>query len=130
MKKIIACYFIILGLSGCGGGGGSDAKPVPDTVGAVAPPSTTLLKDNPAAANAQFSQFKNHELTLSVQEYGFSANEVFVKVYTSSEQVLFLGKISGDNNLSVYVPKTTSVVWVDLFSTVSGDPQITKEFSL
>ena len=134
MKKLSICLFTLV-LTGCGGGGG-DTQPATAIVkseSSAAPSS--LLADNPANANANFNQFSDYTLNITPSEFGFSAQTVFLKVYTRSqssddEQVLFLGKVSGQQAFNIHVPKSVSYVYLDMFSGVSGDPQITEEVKL
>ena len=134
MKKLSLCLFTLV-LMGCGGGG-EDKKPT--TAAVTSAPSaapSSLLADNPANANANFNQFSDYALNVTPSEYGFSAESVFLKVYTRSsssigEQVLFLGKVAGQQAFNIHIPKSVTHVYLDMFSGVSGDPQITQEVKL
>jgi hypothetical protein len=140
MKQLLISATIFI-LCGCGGGGSEQSNTPQSTAQSNEPtpqveqqlPATNesnLLADNPANEQFTFSQFSDHTLIIEPTSYGFSADQVYVKVYTAEGNILFLGKVTGVLNLSLYVENVTKKVFVDMFSTVSGDPQITREFSL
>ncbi|BBN81673.1 hypothetical protein PA25_16580 [Pseudoalteromonas sp. A25] len=91
---------------------------------------STLLSDTPAGEEFVFSQFREHNIVIEPESYDFSANTVFIKVYTEQGKLLFLGGVKGELNLSLYIENVVSNVFVDMFSTVAGDPQITMEINL
>ncbi|MBD1582139.1 hypothetical protein [Pseudoalteromonas sp. S16_S37] len=135
---VISCCFIVVG---CGGSSQeqtnqvntqpqNSVQQITQQTAQPTTPTSTLLIDNLADDKFQFSQFSDHTLVIDPQSYGFSADTVFVKVYTEDGNTLFLGKISGVLNLNLYLENIKSKVIIDMFSIVSGDPQITQEINL
>lgn len=139
-------------LCACGGGGESSSSQ-PSSTNNQAPQATTSSTTNDTAStdesgasstqssssalsqhsaqdNAQFAQFRSHNLNIDITGLGFTAPEVFVKVYTLENQTLFLGKVANTSNFEFYLPNDVTRIKYDVFSVLKADPQITKEVEL
>ncbi|MBC7005539.1 hypothetical protein BIZ37_23560 [Photobacterium sp. BZF1] len=120
-------FLALLFLAGCGGGGGDSASgSQPEQ------PTTTLLGDNTVPADARFQQFENYLFEINPSDYNFAGNRLYLKVYLSSGNVLFLGEIDKQSFFAfpISVPLKDKVVKFDLFSDFSGDQAITGEVLL
>ncbi|SFD69606.1 hypothetical protein [Pseudoalteromonas denitrificans] len=128
LNKLYLIFVFIL----CGCGGSSEGDKAQETVptSITEPPNSTLLSENIASDNAQFSQFLDHKISINPQEYGFSSGSVYLKVYTQSQQVLFLGKVSSINSFQINLPNSIGKIYFDLFSPISTQSQFTGEIIL
>ncbi|ELR66855.1 hypothetical protein C942_04554 [Photobacterium marinum] len=118
---------MLLGVVSCGGGGGGE-----DGTTVTGNPSSSLLNDNPAPANARFQQYQNHLFELQPDELNMAGNTLFLKVYLDSGSVLFLGQIDKNSTFSlpVSVPTREKVLKYDLFSDFAGEERVSGEVAL
>jgi hypothetical protein len=134
MKSKFVFLLLISGLGGCGGGGSSESGGTGVTVQipqAVTPIETSPeLKDNPATEQAQFSQYRNYDLSIDLSQYPMNGNLVFIKLYQSPDKTLYLGKVRDNQIFSVNLPATSTVIYFDLFSESPDDQQISGEIAL
>ena len=120
-------FLALLFLAGCGGGGGDSASEPQSEK-----PTTTLLGENTVSADARFQQFENYLFEINPSDFNFTGNRLYLKVYLSSGNVLFLGKIDKQTIFAfpISVPLKDKVVRFDLFSDFSGDEAVTGEVAL
>ncbi|MBU2967940.1 hypothetical protein KO527_00995 [Pseudoalteromonas sp. C2R02] len=131
MRENIWNIILINTLIGCGGGGdGAESKTPPPV--SITPPAETsyLLTDNPVSESAQFSQYISHSIAILPEDYGFSSSEVYLKIYTLDQKVLFLGKVASMKAFSLHLPSSVDRVYFDLFSPVTTEEQFTGEIIL
>lgn len=134
-NKAVATLFFTCLLSACGGGGGSStesAQPQTQTTESAQDNKTTdtSLQNNDASNSANFEQFKKKAIEIDLDQYDFSADTIYAKVYIDAQTVLFLGKVDSNQRLKLHVPNNTTKVKFDLFSQQAGDDQVTGEIEL
>jgi len=131
MKEKIWNIILISTLVGCGGGGSEADSKTPPPVSSNPPVETSnLLIDNPISDNAQFSQYMSHSVSILPEDYGFSSSEVYLKIYTLDQKVLFLGKVASMKAFSLHLPSSIDRVYFDLFSPITSEEQFTGEIIL
>lgn len=119
-------------LIACGGGGGSSTTSSNATT-PVTPPTTaptSALKDNTVASNASFTQFESFLTQLPNKTAQFKGKSIYIKLYTSDGQTLYLGQYLPDIRLNLHLPNHVKTLRVDIFSTEPTDPQFTEEIVL
>ena len=121
MKLKLVTLILITSVAGCKGGAGNSDSGVTVTpvqiVQTASPVQTSVqLIDNPVAHDAQFSQYRDHDLSIDLALYPMAGNTIFVKFYLNPDKTLYLGKIRDNQVFSVNLPATSKVVYFDLFS--------------
>jgi hypothetical protein len=87
----IACLLLAL-LGGCGGGDGGSQQSAGD--GALLAPASTALADNSAPAGVSFENFDVATVpTLTLDQYVFSGQHIYLKLSRPDGDLLFLGEI-------------------------------------
>ncbi|MCG7585394.1 hypothetical protein [Photobacterium sp. OFAV2-7] len=122
MKKALVATLGII-LTGCG----SESSP---SISGLT--ESTRLSDNNAPPNARFEQYRISAFELDPSQFALAGNRVFLKVYSSSGNVLFLGQINKQKpvSLPLSLPNSERVVKFDLFSDLDGDNSISRERQL
>ena len=80
--------------------------------------------------NVQFSGDISSYISISPEDYQFSSDEVYLKIYTSNKHVLFVGKLDQIKAFSLELPKLIDVVYFELFSENPDDKQFKGEIRL
>ncbi|MGR5145386.1 hypothetical protein ACQKP8_02415 [Photobacterium alginatilyticum] len=122
MKKALVATLGII-LAGCG------SESSPSISGSA---ESTRLSDNIAPPNARFEQYRISAFELDPSQFALAGNRVFLKVYSSSGNVLFLGQIDKQKpvSLPLSLPNSEGIVKFDLFSDLDGDDSISRERQL
>ncbi|AJR06323.1 hypothetical protein C9J03_13530 [Photobacterium gaetbulicola] len=123
------CYhlLVLLVLAGCGGGDdGTSSQSQQEK------PTTTLLGENTVPTDARFQQFETYLFEINPADFEFSGNRLYLKVYLSSGNTLYLGQIDKQALFAfpISVPVKEQVVRYDLFSDFAGDKAVTGESTL
>ena len=80
--------------------------------------------------NVQFSGDISSYISISPEDYQFSSDEVYLKIYTSDKHVLFVGKLEQIKAFSLELPKVIEIVYFELFSENPDDKQFKGEIRL
>lgn len=72
----------------------------------------------------------SYSISILPEDYDFSASEVYLKIYTLDEKVLFLGKVVSMKAFSLHLPSFVDWIYFDLFSPVRTEEQFTGEIVL
>ncbi|MEH6531040.1 MAG: hypothetical protein V7735_06820 [Photobacterium frigidiphilum] len=118
--------FIILFLTGCGESNGKNNTSIDEQL------TSSLLSTQSAPINGQFSNFENKPFSIDPQSFNFDGNNVYLKVYDTDGNVLYLGGINKGVLFSIELasPKNDSTVIYDLFTDSANDLSISGEFVL
>lgn len=126
LMKNLASSILCLMLIACGGGTSNEQPPAPTPVSV----QSNKLSDNAVDENANFAQFKQHQVEIDLQTLALNGNNIYIKVYVDAEQTLYLGKVPAKQVFSIHVPNNVKTIKYDIFSDFSDDEQVTGEISL
>jgi len=123
-------YFYILVIAsfivGCGGSDDNNNTNMAEEL------TSSLLSEQFAPGNAQFSNFENKSFSVDPQLFNFGGNNVYLKVYDMDGNVFYLGRINKDALFSIelVLPNNDSIVAYDIFTDSANDLSISGDFVL
>lgn len=139
MKNLNLCLITLI-LIGCGGGGAGDTSPsasqqsptsaTTPTTPTVETPKSTKLVDNAVPTSTEFNQFASFLSRIPDNSAEFKSKTIYLKLYTSNGNALYLGRYHASLPIEVHVPNHIKSIKFDMFSADPTDPQISGEITL
>jgi hypothetical protein len=141
MKNLNLCLLTLI-LVGCGGGAGDSAPTAtqqtqPATTTTTTPstptvetPKSTKFVDNSVPTSTEFNQFASFLSRIPDKTAEFKSKTVYLKLYTSNGNSLYLGRYYASMPIEIHVPNHIKTVKFDVFSADPTDPQISGELAL